>query len=185
LPDRFRAGLDRWRSQVFEGSEEVRLPNPASLHVTLVFLGYQAERDVPRIAESTFAETPRSFTLRADRLAPVPPRRARLYALGLREEAGELAGWQRRLSDRLEQAGLYEPEKRPFWPHVTMARVRRPGRGPQAPSEVPDELSGPFAAGRVTLYRSTLRREGALYEPLASEVPAGDSASSRSEYSTG
>jgi 2'-5' RNA ligase len=48
---------------------------------------------------------------------------------------------------------------------VTLARVKRNirakpllGRGPPI---------GPFTADQVTLYRSTLRAQGALYEPLA------------------
>jgi 2'-5' RNA ligase len=156
----------------------VRLPRATSLHVTLVFLGYQAERDIPRIQDVAFEQEPREFVLTAENVTGVPPRRSRLYALGLTGAGGDLDAWQRGLSDRLSAAGLYEPEKRPFWPHVTLARCKRPQRVTEAPAELPGELREPFTTDRVTLYRSTLRPQGAVYEALAE-------ASTRSENLTG
>ena len=42
--------------------------------------------------------------------------------------------------------------------------------------ELPDELREPFEAGRLTLYKSTLRPQGAEYEPLKRvELSAGES----------
>jgi 2'-5' RNA ligase len=80
---------------------------------------------------------------------------------------------------RLAAARLYEAEKRPFWPHVTVARVRAEGRGsrrPQAlerpPKELPPGLSEAFHGVRLTLYRSELQPLGARYVPLAQvELP--------------
>ena len=74
---------------------------------------------------------------------PVPQRRPRLYALGLEDDGGALHGWQDGLSRRLEEARLYEPEKRPFWPHVTLARVKR---GARAPGDRHPGLAGGAAA---------------------------------------
>ena len=59
----------------------------------------------------------------------------------------------------------YRPEKRAFWPHVTLARVKRGRRAP--PLDAPDPPAAPFEAPELTLYRSTLRPQGALYEALA------------------
>jgi RNA 2',3'-cyclic 3'-phosphodiesterase len=64
----------------------------------------------------------------------------------------------------LEQLGLYEPEKRPFWPHVTLARVRKGGRVRRL--DVPDPPAAEWWGEAVTLYRSHLSRAGAHYEPL-------------------
>jgi 2'-5' RNA ligase len=69
------------------------------------------------------------------------------------------------VSGALEAAGLYEPEKRPFWPHVTLARVRKRERVRSL--ETPAPPAEPWRGDAVTLYRSILRREGARYEPLA------------------
>jgi 2'-5' RNA ligase len=48
---------------------------------------------------------------------------------------------------------------------VTLARVKRNVRR-APPLEADPPALGSFTADAVTLYRSILRREGALYEPL-------------------
>jgi 2'-5' RNA ligase len=77
------------------------------------------------------------------------------------------------MSGALEAGGWYRSEKRPFWPHVTLARVKRGQRRVPAPPDHPPPPGDPFEAGTVTLYRSTLRPQGALYEPLGHTF-AGD-----------
>ena len=156
--------------EAFGPVEELRLVRPESLHVTLVFLGYLPEREIERVAEVALGDGSEPFGLRAEGVVPVPPKRPRLYALGLEDSGGALTAWQDGLSRRLEAAGLYEPEKRPFWPHVTLARLKRGARAPRdlaLPTPAPD-LQEPFRATRVTLFRSTLKPSGAVYEPLAS-----------------
>ena len=49
---------------------------------------------------------------------PPPPVRGR------RARATAAVALQAELSDRLEAERFYQPEKRPFWPHVTVARVK-------------------------------------------------------------
>lgn len=159
-----------WREAAYRNGSDVRLPRPETLHVTLAFLGYQAEQDIPRLEEVTFAAEPRVARLAARETKGVPPRRSRLHALDLADLDGTLGRWQADLSQRLAASGLYQLEKRPFWPHVTLARVKRPRPGPGDAPPLPDELKDAFTADRVTLYRSTLLPQGAHYSPLASRV---------------
>lgn len=169
LPAQFLDPLVEWRERELGAMPEVRLPRPESLHVTLVFLGYQYERDAERIARACFAEPAGPFELRATEVSGMPRRRPRLYTLALEDAGGAVAAWQQKLSSRLEAAGLYEPEQRPFWPHVTLARAKRGAKLPRlddAPA-LPPDLRRPFAPARATLYRSTLAPQGAVYEPLA------------------
>jgi 2'-5' RNA ligase len=173
LPGEVVEGLSAWGREAFGGVGEVRLVRPESLHVTLVFLGYQAERDIERIAEVSFEGGVEEFELAPRGVVPVPRSRPRLFAVDLEEPGDAVVRWQGALSDRLHAAGFYEPEKRPFWPHVTLARVKRGakvGRG-LVPAALPDELREPFVASRVTLFRSTLRPSGAVYESLAQFPP--------------
>lgn len=184
LPDQFLDPLVSWREEAFADRRDLRLPSRYSLHVTLVFLGYQYERDVEKIAEASFADGGAPFQLEATDVTEVPPRRPRLYAVGLDDAGEKLTAWQGKLAERLQGAGYYEPEKRPFWAHITIARFKQTerhrtsggarggrGRGPAAQAEpmpeLPDELKEPFEAARLTLYKSTLRPQGAEYEPLA------------------
>ena len=146
LPEEVVEAVAALARDTFGPVDELRLVRPESLHVTLVFLGYHPEREIERIAEIAFDQPAGPFDLVAEAVVRVPPRRPRLYALGLEDAGGALHGWQDGLSGRLEEARLYEPEKRAFWPHVTLARVKRGARcaGRLAPPELPAELRQPF-----------------------------------------
>jgi 2'-5' RNA ligase len=110
---------------------------------------------------------------------PIPGGRPRLFAIGAVSPATEAL--QRELSDALEAERLYEPEKRPFWPHLTVARVRserlppakgqrrgkgRPKRVERRPGALPKTVAEPFFAVRCALYRSNLKPQGAEYVRL-------------------
>jgi RNA 2',3'-cyclic 3'-phosphodiesterase len=165
-PDAARAGLAAWRDDVIAGRDDLRPVPETALHVTLVFLGWQAEGDVERIAEvAAEACAGRGpIPLAPAAVRSVPPRRPRLFALDLEDETGECGTLQAALVEALSQARLHRPERRPFWPHITLARVKARRRA--QPLEAGPEGLSPFNAGRVILYRSILRPQGALYEPL-------------------
>ena len=180
LPEPARASIAAWRDELTSGRADLRPVRPEALHVTLVFLGWQDESAAPRIAGAAFEALPDGPT---PRLTPwavraLPPRRPRLFALDLEDEGGRAAALQAAASAALEAGGWYRPEKRPFWPHLTLARVKRAERR-VPPIEDGPPPPAPFDAAAVTLYRSTLRPQGALYEPLARTVlaNAGDRAS--------
>ena len=175
LPEDARDRLAEWRDVILDGRRDVRPVRPEALHVTLVFLGWQDESAAERIAEAAFGDLPAAPPprLAASGVRPVPPRDPRLFALDLDDEDGRSTALQSAVSDALEAGGWYRPEKRPFWPHITLARVKRGERRVPPPPDSPPPPAEPFEAGVVTLYRSTLRPQGALYEPLARTV-AGD-----------
>jgi RNA 2',3'-cyclic 3'-phosphodiesterase len=181
LPEDARDELARWRDAILASRSDVRPVRPEALHVTLVFLGWQDESAAERIAEAAFGALPagQAPRLAAADVKPVPPRNARLFALDLHDEGGRATTCQVAISDALEAGGWYRPEKRPFWPHVTLARVKRGERRVPPPPDDPAPPAEPFEAAVVTLYRSTLRPQGAIYEPLARTVAgdAGDHAS--------
>ena len=169
LPDAARAALAAWRDELIEGRGDLRPVRADALHVTLVFLGWQDESAAERLAEAAFAAASGSVgpTLRAADLRALPPRAPRLFALALDDEDGRAEALQGAVSDALEAGRWYRPEKRPFWPHLTLARVKRGERRAPSLPPSPPPPSEPFVATELTLYRSTLRPQGALYEPLA------------------
>jgi 2'-5' RNA ligase len=168
LPSEARAALAAWRDELVDGRRDLRPVRPEALHVTLVFLGWQDEQAADRIAAAAFGAcsglpAPR---LRAADVRPLPPRDPRLFALDLTDEDDRATALQAAVSDALEAGRWYRPEKRPFWPHITLARVKR---GERRVAPLPDRPppADAFEASELTLYRSTLRPQGALYEPLA------------------
>jgi 2'-5' RNA ligase len=168
LPEGAQLGLAAWRDRLLEGRADLRPVAAEALHLTLVFLGWQDERAAEPIAEAAFAAGPAAPPprLRAGGVRALPPRDPRLFALDLTDEDERAGALQAAVSDALEAGRWYRPEKRPFWPHITLARVKRGRRRvPSLPDEPPP--GEPFTAHALTLYRSTLRPQGALYEPLA------------------
>jgi 2'-5' RNA ligase len=158
--------------------------------MTLCFLGYHPERAIEGIAAEIEAAGPRAVELRLEREpVGIRGRRPGLFAVDSPSEAATQL--QAELSDRLQAKRFYEPEKRPFWPHITVARVRpergstssggrrrrgRPRVVERPPGPLPEALERPFGAVRVALYRSNLRPTGAEYVSLASmELPRAES----------
>jgi RNA 2',3'-cyclic 3'-phosphodiesterase len=186
LPEAARERLVDWRDAILDGRRDIRPVRPEALHVTLVFLGWQDEAGAERIAEAAFGALPADPPprLAATGVRAVPPRNARLFALDLDDEDGRATALQAAMSDALEAGGWYRPEKRPFWPHVTLARAKRGERRVAPPPDRPAPPAEAFDATVVTLYRSTLRPQGAIYEPLARTV-AGDALDPASRSSAG
>ena len=172
LPDAVRDGLVAWGEREL-ADPAVRRIAPESLHLTLCFLGYTPEKRIEEIAGIVRGVEPRPVPL-TFAATPVgrPPGRPRLFALDVDSPAA--VGLQADLEAALTAARAYAPEQRPFWPHVTLAKVR-PVRGTRKPRTVerrpgalPDALVHTFGSVRIALYRSNLRPEGAQYVSLAS-----------------
>jgi len=181
LPEETREGLVAWGREAL-ADPALRPVAPESLHITLAFLGYRPEKEIEAIAAAVGeSAAPAPWVELRDAESRPPRGRARLYALPVISPGAEAL--QAGLQERLVEAGFYEPEKRPFWPHVTVARVRPEARGSRRPAVVseppgviPEELTEPRIAVRMALYRSELQPTGARYVPLAQvELPGGGS----------
>jgi RNA 2',3'-cyclic 3'-phosphodiesterase len=181
LPDALREGIVKWGEEALV-DPGLRPVAPESLHITLAFLGYRPEKEIGQIAEVVReSAAPAPWVELRDPVQRPPRGRARLYALPVVSPGTEAL--QAGLEQGLVAKGFYEPEKRPFWPHVTVARVRPEARGSRRPAVVsgvpgtlPPELAEPRIAVRMALYRSVLQPTGARYVPLAQvELPGGGS----------
>ena len=143
-----------------------------ALHVTLAFLGHRPEGDADLAAAAIDAAAGPVPRLALGAALLLPPRRARVLCAAVHDPDGALSALQQRVSDGLEAAGIYTPERRAFRAHATVARLRTGARAPRA---LPDGLAPErleFGADAVTLYRSHLGRGGARYEPLHRVAPA-------------
>jgi 2'-5' RNA ligase len=172
LPDELREGIVAWgRRELVDPA--LRVVRPESLHVTLAFLGYLPEKEIGRLAEIVEGLTTPAPTVElGDPVARPSGRHSRLFALPA--ESPGVVALQAELAEKLVVARLYAPEKRAFWPHVTVARVKPEGRGSKRPQRVerrpgglPKDLLQPTRAVRTRLYRSELKPSGAEYRPLA------------------
>jgi 2'-5' RNA ligase len=166
LPEAARDALSQWSAQLLAAREGVRAVGAVGLHATLCFLG---SRDIGELEEIGVAcQVVAGAGAVALSLGPplcLPPRRPRVLAVTLQDPDGVLAAIQAALSSALASASLYAPERRPFLPHVTVARVRA-GRERIRAAELPAPPALAFTASAVTLYRSRLGPGGARYESL-------------------
>jgi len=177
LPDEVKTGLDQLQAQIKSGRQtSVKWVNPCGVHLTLKFLGNVA---VDRIDPITTAMEEASqgvspFHLEVKDLGVFPNlRRVQVVWVGVSGEVDKLAKLQQRLESNLAGLG-FAPERRRFTPHLTLARLRdrasleeREGLGKLIAS-TKFEAAYTFPVDAVSLMRSQLTREGAIYSRISS-----------------
>jgi 2'-5' RNA ligase len=140
----------------------VRLTRPDQIHLTLHFLG-EKELEPVQAALAQIASEP--LSLEWSRLGKFgSPRRETILWAGL-QDTPALQRLYATISEALRPAG-YEPEPRPFRPHVTLARCKR-----GAPAAVIDAFLrkaipptlAPVAVREFSLYSSVTKPDGSVY----------------------
>lgn len=157
LPGDTRAALASWAARVSAREPAVRLVPTESLHVTLAFLGEQEDEE--GIGEALMDLARPLVPLAVRGAAWLPPRQPGVLVADLVEEAEDLALLQEDVVAALSP--WYQPERRAFRPHVTVARVRRGQRISARSVAAPPRLV--FSVPALVLYRS---RPGSRYEAL-------------------
>lgn len=159
----------------------VKWVDPESIHLTLKFLGNIDAGKVDAIAAaiSEAAKGIGPLPLRLGAPGAFPNVRApRVICVGLEGNTEGLSALHRNIERALVPLG-FPPEKRRFSPHLTLGRVRDQAAPNErrllgeAVSSLKVETSPAFEARAVSLMRSTLTREGALYDRLASAALEG------------
>ena len=94
---------------------------PGNLHITLAFLGPLTEADLATV-EQVPPIPSTAFTIELDKLGHWS--RSRVLWIGATQVPDELKQLERKLWDALVAVG-FERERRPYHPHVTLARKAR------------------------------------------------------------
>jgi len=161
LPREVVRTLSVWQLQELEAREDVRVAG--SLHLTLAFLGDVRKAKVPRVVEALSTVPFAPFALRLGQPVFLPQHGARkTIALSVDDPEGGLARLQAGVSAALAEAELFKPGRRPWLPHVTVARFRRSGQ----PFSLQNVTIPPFGVVRMVLYSSLLERVGAVHTPV-------------------
>lgn len=146
---------------------------PANVHITLKFLGEIDEGTVPGIeaAMRRAVEGVRPFALRLVGIGAFPSTHSpRVIWTGI-EGAEPLAKMAAALEEGCEPLG-FPRERRPFSPHLTLARVRE-GQRPDLHAFLEMYRGrdlGSFQVDRVRLKRSVLTPSGPIYSDVL-ELP--------------
>lgn len=164
--EHLRVRLKRSRADV-----NARWVDPDNLHITLWFIGEVHDDRAAELRGALQAPfgTP-AFDVRLDGCGSFPPSGPpRVFWLGVASGVEPMRQLYGEVRDRLVAIGC-EEEKRPYAPHLTIARVKEIGRG--SARAVRDAVAAvPAACGSsrveaVTLFRSRLSPKGSRYEPL-------------------
>jgi 2'-5' RNA ligase len=171
LPDVVVDDLVRWQREHLSPREQNlaatgRVVPPDNLHLTLAFLGSTSTEVVPDIVdalrETAAAAGPLSLEVSGYRET------RSVGMLTLDDEGGEAARLAGDLHERLHRLGVYEPERRPWLPHLSVVRFRtRPRLHPSLP------VLGRISPSDAALYNSLLRSTGAQYVVLATLALGG------------
>ena len=162
LPDETRRAVEAWQRMALEGHEGLRLNH--ALHITLAFLGKVAAARVPELIEALSQVRVRPCDVAVSGAVFLPARGAkRVVALRLADRNGELTRLQADVAAALTGTGLFAAEARPWSPHLTVARFRRPGH----PFSLQNVNIPGSCVVRAVLYSSLLERAGAVHTPLA------------------
>jgi 2'-5' RNA ligase len=160
LPDGL-CDVVRQAQEALPRTHELRLLGPEQWHVTMAFIG-EVGPEMARKAQSVVEGVPPglggSAVLGGFLMFPSASR-ARVVTLALRDEQGVFGRLFEAVMGGLEAEGVMQREKKLFRPHLTIARLGTPALvQPRYESE-----QSRFAVQSVCLYRSELRREGAVY----------------------
>ncbi len=147
--------------------DRVRWIRPENVHLTLKFLGDVEDEimDYLCAALGEVCERHTPFDTRLEELGAFPSaRRARILWVGIGAGSDRLRSLAADLDAALAPLG-FEPEKRPYTPHLTLGRTR--GR-PASFDPSYDVGSFGFRVRHVELTESTLTDKGAVYRTLKS-----------------
>ncbi len=177
LPDSVKSTLSQLQDNLKQsGSAPVKWVDPHSVHLTLKFLGNIEAGTVPEVTKA-ISEAARGIApLRLELGEPgvFPNLRApRVVWVGLGGETATLSVIQENIENALIPFG-FSPERRAFSPHLTLGRVRERSSPDErrrlgeavASLKVDTKLS--FTVDSLSLMRSRLTPEGALYSRLSS-----------------
>ena len=175
LPDEIRAALaalqDELRRHVPEGLRWVR---PEGIHLTLKFLGETPAEKLPAIQDALerAAGASRPHALSLGGLGTFGSgSRPQVLWIALDGDVDATSALQQQVEGGLEPLG-FSRERRPFAPHLTLARVRpESARAAAAPLrgalEAVQPPRGEMQVRELALIRSFLSPGGAVYQAVA------------------
>ena len=177
LPDELKSELTRLEARLKSDNQPgVKWVNPDSIHLTLKFLGnIAADRtgEITRAMENA-VQGISPFHLEVKDLGVFPNlRRVQVIWVGISGEVEKLSQLQKRIESNLTPLG-FASEPRAFTPHLTLARLRDQAslderqRVGQLIADTKFEAACTIEVDVISLMRSQLTREGAIYSRISS-----------------
>jgi 2'-5' RNA ligase len=142
-----------------------------NLHLTLKFLGDTPTAKVQAVADAVrdVAQRFKSFDLTVGGCGAFPAKgRPQVLWIGINDANGNLFNLHRKLDAECGRLG-FEREKRPFHPHLTIARLRN-SEGSRRATQLHAEMTFPpqhVQVSEIVLFRSELLSEGPRHTAIS------------------
>ena len=168
LPEEIKGKIAGVQGQLKASGAGANWTRPGGVHLTLKFLGEVPEAKVREIlaAMAGAAQGTGKLSLKIGGAGAFPNAKApRVLWIGVGGDVGKLSALQAAVEDAMGRQG-FEREARKFSPHLTLARIRFPkplDNWAPVLGSIRDVDLGEFEADRLSLMKSELRRDGAVY----------------------
>ncbi len=170
LPEKIKNRLSNFQTKYPE--LPARWTKKQNLHITLVFLGYVREHEIPGILKTTeeVAKKHNAFSLVLNKVCYGPPEKTPRMVWAEGEKSEELGKLQSDLENSLSSLS-FKKEGRPYSVHITLARLdqwqfkkieleERP--------QIKQDINLDFEVNSIEIMQSYLKRTGAEYTLLQS-----------------
>jgi len=183
FPDEIKRELSDFQSKWPE--LPVRWTKPENLHITLVFLGYLSDEELPEVLKITkeVASKHKQFSINLNKIFYGPPKKPPRMVWVEGEKNIELGNLQKDLeksllssedflsAEALAKAEAKEDvsENRPYSPHITLGRIKTwefRQIEPEERPEINEDISLSFEVNSIEVMKSELKRGGPEYTIL-------------------
>jgi 2'-5' RNA ligase len=171
IPEEIKRGISGVQEQLRKSGADAAWTRPEGIHLTLKFLGEVPESKIPEImaALRSAAGGMGAIRLEVKGAGAFPnSKNPRVLWLGVRGDVDRLSALHASVEGTMVTLG-FDPEERAFSPHLTLARIKhlRPRFSwHQAIEGIRDVNLGGIGATAVSLMKSELKRDGAVYAEL-------------------
>ena len=146
---------------------DVKWVAPTNYHVTLAFLGWTGADAIGPVCDALEAATAGEsrITVRTSRLGAFPSLdNASVLWAGI-EEGAPISRLAQSIGERMARLG-FEPDSRPYHPHVTLARLRASRAIREVVLPLAEQMFGDTKIDAVTLFESETKSSGSVYHEL-------------------
>ncbi|MBU0755494.1 MAG: RNA 2',3'-cyclic phosphodiesterase [Planctomycetes bacterium] len=169
IDEAVRARLAEVRSSGRLHGSAVRWVRPDRMHITMKFIGEMDPLSVPLVTKAiqSASQGVRPFEVEFASVGVFPDlKRPRVFWAGIRDAGKNLEIVYNRLEAELSKLE-FKSDRKPFLPHLTLARIKGKPSGRVDLEEGRDLSFGRQTVKKVTLFESVLRPEGPIYTPLS------------------
>lgn len=174
LPKEIRENLTQLQERLKALSLDVKWVSQENIHLTLKFIGESDEKKVDRTKEilEEVARENTCFTATLSSICVFPDVKfPRIIWVGIGQGDEKIKAIVKNLEDKIAKLGIPK-EERPFLSHITIGRIKSPKNKDRLIQEIENlgqefiNSTFSFAVNKITLFKSTLKPQGPIYEIL-------------------